>query len=107
LPNAARGSVPITSPIRIDCYTDRLLLVPEKGLGQPKVIPLGPRTQDSVDALIADVWEYIERWGSAGNGMYWRPVLNVHVAPNAQARYSDLQTLLEGSGLEVKRNDEG
>ena len=107
LPNAARGSVPITSPIRIDCYTDRLVLVPEKGLGQPKVIPLGPRTQDSVDTLISHVWEYIERWGSAGNGMYWRPILNAHVAPNAQTRYSDLQILLDGSGLEVKRNDEG
>ncbi len=106
LPNAARGSVPITSPIRIDCCPDRLVLVPEKGLGQPKVIPLGPRTQDSVDALISDVWEYIERWGSAGTGMYWRPVLNVHVAPNAETRYSDLQILLEGSGLEVRRNDE-
>ena len=107
LPNAARGSIPITSPIRIDCYADRLVLVPEKGLGQQKVIPLGRRTQESIDALISEVWEYTERWGSAGNGMYWRPVLNVHVAPDAETRYSDLQILLDGSGLEVKRNDEG
>jgi hypothetical protein len=107
LPNAARGSVPITRPIRIDCYTERLVLVPERGLGQQKVIPLGLRTQESVDALISDVWEYIERWGSAGNGMYWRPVLNVHVAPNAEVRYADLQVLLDQSGLEMKRTDEG
>jgi hypothetical protein len=103
LPNAARGSVPITSPIRIDCYADRLVLVPERGLGQPKVVPLGPRTQDSIDTLISHVWEYIERWGSAGNGMYWRPVLNVHVAPEGQTRYQDLRILLKGSGLEVER----
>ena len=106
LPNAARGSIPITSPIRIDCHPDRLVLVPERGLGQGKVIGLGPRTEDSVDELISTIWQYIELWGSAGSGMYWRPVLSVHVAPNAELRYAHLKTLLDGSGLEVRRNDE-
>jgi len=106
LPTATEASVPITSPIRIDCYPDRLVLVPEKGLGQPKVVPLGARTEDAIDALVSGIWQYIELWGSAGNGMYWRPVLNVHVAPGAQPRYADLKILLDGSGLEVKRNDE-
>jgi len=106
LPNAARGSIPITSPIRIDCHPNRLVLVPERGLGQARVIDLGPRTEDSIDELISAVWQYIELWGSAGNGMYWRPVLSVHVAPNAELRYAHLKALLDGSGLEVKRNDE-
>lgn len=106
LPNAARGSIPITSPIRIDCHSDRLVLVPERGLGRAKVIELGPRTEDSLDELISAVWQYIDLWGSAGNGMYWRPVLSVRVAPNAELRYAHLKALLEGSGLEVRRNDE-
>lgn len=106
LPNAAKASVPITSPIRIDCYPDRLVLVPERGLGRPRTIVLGPRTEDSVDELVSNVWDYMERWGSAGNGMYWRPVLTFHVAPNAYRRYTDLEALLDQSGLMVRMNDE-
>jgi hypothetical protein len=107
LPNAAEGWVPITVPIRIDCLSDRLILVPEKGMGQPRAIALGHRTQDAVDELISAVWEYVERWGSAGNGMYWRPVLSLDVAPDAESRYTDLKTLLDGSGLGVERTEEG
>ncbi|HUT93768.1 MAG TPA: hypothetical protein VMY37_30175 [Thermoguttaceae bacterium] len=103
LPNAAQGWVPITAPIRVDCLRDRLILVPEKGLGRPRVLLLGPRTEDAVDELVSAVWEYTERWGSAGNGMYWRPVLNLHVGPDAETRYADLKTLLDGSGLGVER----
>jgi hypothetical protein len=110
LPNAAEGWVPITAPVRVDCLADRLIVVPEKGLGQPKAIPLGARTEGAVDELVSAVWDYTERWGSAGNGMYWRPVLRLHVAPGAEARYADLEALLEGSGLGVERGggkDEG
>jgi len=107
LPNAAEGWVPITAPIRVDCLRDRLILVPEKGLGQARTILLGPRTEDAVDELVSAVWEYTERWGSAGNGMYWRPVLTLHVGPNAETRYSDLETLLDGSGLGVEKKEEG
>ena len=34
--------------------------------------------------------------------MYWRPQLSVIVAPGAEGRFTDLQTLLADSGLEVK-----
>lgn len=107
LPNGTEAAVPITSPIRIDCFQDRLVLVPEKGLGQPHVVALGDRTEDAIDELISAVWEYMDRWGTAGAGMYWRPVLSMHVAPEADSRYADLEALLDGSGLEVKRNNEG
>ena len=45
----------------------------------------------------------MDAWGMAGSGMYWRPILNVYVAPNAERRFSDLQTLLEDSGLTLQR----
>ncbi|MFH1922811.1 MAG: hypothetical protein ABIP48_23355, partial [Planctomycetota bacterium] len=104
LPNATEAAVPITSPIRIDCFQDRLVLVPERGLGQPHVVAIEGRTEDAIDELISVVWEYMDRWGTAGTGMYWRPVLSVRVAPEADSRYTDLEVLLAGSGLEVKRN---
>ena len=103
LRRAARGSIPLTRPIRIDCYSDRLVIVPEKGVPGGKVIPLGSRTEDSIDQLISAIWEHMDRWGIAGRGMYWRPILNVHAAPDAQKRAGDLKILLDGSGLEVRR----
>ena len=45
------------------------------------------RTESSIDTLISAVWEHIEGWGIAGRGMYWRPVLQVHVAPDAEAAF--------------------
>ena len=104
LRNAARGSVGLTRPIRVECYADRLVVVSDRGPAGNKVIPLGPRTASSINPLISAVWEQMEAWGMAGRGMYWRPVLQVCVAPGAeQRRFADLSSLLEGSGLTVER----
>lgn len=103
LPDAAGGSVPISRPIRVHCYPDRLVIVPERGLGPEKSISLGTHTAESIDQLVSAIWEHMQSWGIAGNGMYWRPMLDVYVAPDAQQRYADLDTLLDGSGLTVQR----
>jgi len=103
LRHAGRGSMPVARSIRVDCFPDRLAVVPEAALGEPKVIHLSQRTADSVDALVSAVWDVIDRWGIAGNGMYWRPVLSFRVRPDGDQRFRDLEVLLEGSGLGVER----
>lgn len=103
LPDAAGGSIPISRPIRIRCDHDRLVIVPEEGLSGGKSIRLGPRTEESIDEFVSAVWEHMQSWGIAGSGMYWRPILDFHVAPDGEGRYADLQALLEGSGLRVER----
>jgi len=103
LRDAARGAVGITRPIRIECYADRLVVVSERGPVGNKVIALGPRSGSSIDTFIAAVWEHIEGWGIAGRGMYWRPRLQVYVAPDAESRFTELAALLEDSGLMVER----
>ena len=105
LPNTAAASVPISRPIRIDCYRNRLVIVPEPGLIGGKSISLGPRTELSIDAFVSAVWQYMEGWGIAGNGMYWRPILKVRVAPEAEPRFAELNILLEDSGLKIERKD--
>jgi len=104
LPGETRGAVPITRPIDIRCHGDRIEIVGGRGL-KPKTIHLGPRTEQSIDELVSTVWTHIESWGIAGRGMYWRPVLNVTVAPGAERRYGALGGLLDGSGLVVTRNN--
>ncbi len=103
LPDAAHGSVPVTRPIKIECRPDQLVIVPESGLSSGKVVSLGPRTETSTETFISAVWEHMDAWGIAGRGMYWRPILNVYVAPGAEQRFADLQMLLEGSGLKIVR----
>jgi hypothetical protein len=103
LPTSHTASMPIDRPIRVECWSDRLVLVPDTRDQQAEVIPLGPRTEDAVDPLVGAVRTYTKSWGIAGRGMYWKPQLVLNVNPNADARAADLQTLLADSGWDVKR----
>lgn len=103
LRDAARGSVGVTRPIRVECHADRLVVLSDRNPADNKVVPLGQNTASSIDTFISAIWGHIEGWGIAGRGMYWRPVLQVSVAPGAEDRFSDLAALLDGSGLTVKR----
>lgn len=103
LPDAAGGSVPISRPIRVECHPDRLVIVPERGTDRSRSVSLRPQTEESIDEFVSSVWEHMQSWGMAGNGMYWRPILNVYVAPGAENRYAEFDALLEGSGLSVER----
>ena len=69
-----------------------------QGAAAKEIMPFGvlPR-------LVSGVWERMESWGIAGRGMYWRPLLQVDVAPGAERRFVELAALLEGSGMMVER----
>jgi hypothetical protein len=101
LKDSGPGSVPITRPVLLECQADRLMLMPDRGRGGNAVAVMASGTDSTVDDLVSAIWERMNGWGMAGRGMYWRPVLRVHVAPGGEQRFSDLQTLLEGSGLDI------
>ena len=103
LRDASEAAVAVTRPIRVDCYADRLVVVPGEGKHNPKIIPLEGPAEDSIDKFISAVWEHMDSWGIAGKGMYWRPVLKVCVAPGGQRRFAEISRLLEDSGLTVER----
>ncbi len=100
--NAARG-VALTRPIRVECYADRLVVISDRGPADNRVIPLGRSTATSIDTFVSAIWSQMDAWGMAGRGMYWRPVLQVSVAPDAQQRYADLSALLDRSGLTLEK----
>lgn len=102
LRNAARGSIPITRPIRVVCHADRLDVLAADDRDAPKSIALPPRTRDSVDPLVTAVWDHARAWGIAGKGMYWRPVLTFYIQPGGQARFDELTRLLDGSGFDIR-----
>jgi hypothetical protein len=103
LPNAARGSVGITRPIRVRCASNRLEILPDNAEDNSKAIPLGERIEDTIDDFVSAVWEHMKSWGIAGRGMYWRPILHIEVTPDAEFRYAELKVLLDDSGLIVER----
>jgi hypothetical protein len=103
LPTSSSSSIPLTRPIRIECYTDRLVLLPDNRDQQAQVIPLGDRTDAAVDQLVSAVRGYTKTWGMAGRSMYWKPQLVLEVKPSADSRAADLQALLADSGLDVTR----
>lgn len=107
LPDAAGSSVGLTRPIRVRCEADRLTILPDRRRDPPAdAVLLGERTGDSVDELVNGVWEHMERWGIAGKGMYWKPILQVEVAEGGEDRFQDLEQLLDDSGMVVRRAGE-
>jgi len=103
LPNMHNASMGVQRPIRVECYADRIILLPDTHDQEAQTIPLGERTDDAVDQLVAAVRTYTKSWGMAGRGMYWKPQLVLNVNPNAESRAADLQAILADSGWDVKR----
>ena len=104
LPKRRFGSTGISRPVRVICTTDRLIIVPGR---YERLVPLTTQIQGNVaaslDQFIGTLWDYMENWGIAVAGGYWKPVLNVEVRPGADSQYKQLKALLESSGVEVKR----
>jgi hypothetical protein len=100
---AAPTATPITRPLRIVCYRDRIIVLTEDAKRAPKQIALMPQTRESTDEFVTAVWDEVKSWGIAGKGMYWRPILSFDVHAGGDARFEDFARLLDGSGFEVRR----
>jgi len=106
LPNSGRAGVPIRRPLRVLVREDRIAVLPETtpdgaGAAAGRVVLLDGSTKDAMDQFVAVLWDQIESWGIAGKGMYWKPVLSLHVAPGGRPRARQIQALLRDSGLEI------
>jgi len=62
LPNMHTASMGVQRPIRVECYADRLILLPDTHDREAQTIPLGERTDDAVDQLVAAVRTYTKSW---------------------------------------------
>jgi hypothetical protein len=105
LPGASRHATAITRPIRVAVLADRLVLVPERGADR---VPLHLRISDQmtveeIDAFVAAVQREMKSWGLAVRNGYWKPVLQVEVAPDSEHHFADLQKSLSNSGFEIQR----
>jgi len=104
LPDADTRSSGITRPLRLSCSQSQITLYPEVGVpGSAETLLFDGDPEQATDKLAKLVQKRIKSWGLAGRDFYWRPVLLVTVEPGSETTYARLETLLYGSGIEVKR----
>ena len=114
--NAARGNnwglpgsrgrvTAVTRMIHLAVLSDRIVIVPEQGDERlPKHLPVSPElTPAEVDRFVAAVQREIQGWGLAVEDGYWKPLLLVEVAPDAESQAQQLETALQGSGFDIQR----
>lgn len=104
---AMRGAVPIRRPIQVVVRTNQVALLPSRhvtrGAGATgTVISLDQSPERISDELVAALKSRVDEWGLAGNGLYWHPVLELHVGPDAGPTTARLMQLLKNSGVDIR-----
>ena len=104
LPASARGATPFRRPIRVLVKSDQLVVLPDQGdARRARVVPLDGAMHRTIDSFVSQLWEHMNGWGIAGAQAYWKPILSVEVESGAEARFAELQALMQQSGVEVER----
>ncbi len=99
---ASRFATGIARNVRIQCEADKLVLVPQPGLLQVRVVSIGDSMLRATDNMVRAVNDYTDSWGMAGENMYWKPTLKVKVLPGGERRFAEFQQLLRNSGMVVE-----
>jgi len=104
LPKMEARSTGITRPISVQCHYDRLVILPGRSDAErPLIVPVVGSVRGSIEQFVSAIWKHMDGWGMAVAGGYWKPVLRVSVAPDAENRFRELEILLKKSGVEVER----
>ena len=103
LPGISGGSFPFARPIRVEITESDVTLFPTDSRQRPIRVSFESNTRHTIEQFVAAIWRYMETWGVAGRGMYWKPVLNIYTEKGAEPRAAELEYLLQRSGIEIKR----
>ncbi|MEP0060607.1 hypothetical protein [Rhodopirellula bahusiensis] len=104
LPRSMAGinGTQVVRPIAMVCHHDRYELVQNN-----VVVATFPFENSSVHKatmqLATAVRDRVDGWGATLPGGRWQPRLDVLVAPHADQRFHELQTLMHDSGVEITR----
>ena len=98
------NAIGFTRPIRVACFADRIVVLPDRDQAiAPQTVPMEQSTRNAIDSVVSAIWNHVDRWGIAGKGSYWKPVLRMEVSPDGESRFTELKTLLRASGIEIQR----
>jgi hypothetical protein len=96
--------VPVRRSIQVIVRGDRIAILPESGDPSTagREVPLSGPMRKDLDEIVSAVQKHVGGWGMAGQGLYWRPVLVLHVGPDGARRADELTRLLKDSGIELR-----
>jgi ElaB/YqjD/DUF883 family membrane-anchored ribosome-binding protein len=101
LPNKSENATVFRRQIFMTCNEQELILNATRNSGPEQRVPLTESTEYHIDEMIDLVWKRVEQWGAAAPRSYWKPQLMIEVQPGGNERASEIQSLLERSGLDV------
>ncbi len=94
-----------TNPIRIAVTPQAIVLLPNNRQREgDRIFAIGDDLTKTVDSLVQAIHQRIDSWGVAPSGGYWQPELRLDVSANADSLTRQVETLLQGSGLTLKRS---
>ena len=89
--------------INMQSFADRYVLL-DGSNRRSHVVLIDPANPTAAVVRLAKmIRDRVDRWGLALTGGRWQPILQVDVAADGEASYAQLRSLLEGSGITVKR----
>jgi len=104
--------IAIRRSVQVIVRGDRLVVLPGREQPLPSAfnqqqvvgatVSLAGPTHSGLDEFVGHVQKQVKDWGMAGQGLYWRPVVKLNVAPDGLGRARDLTLLLDRSGIEVQ-----
>ena len=102
-----RGNVPIRRTIQVVVRKNYMAVLPSRhssGIQANRGVEIALNKSDQViaDDLTQALQERVKEWGYAGSGLYWRPVLEVHLGPDALHSIGHFEQLLQDSGVELR-----
>jgi hypothetical protein len=97
--------IPLTRPIRVECSLNEIRFLDDAGRRVETRLPVPGNTADAIDPLVATIHSRVERWGIAGDRMYWKPQLVLSETADGRSRREDLERLLADSGIETRSRD--
>jgi hypothetical protein len=93
----------IVRTIRVQCFHDRFVLLPPGSGGPTEMFGFSDgQVNRATLELATAVRDRVQQWGAAIPGGRWQPRLDVEVMPRGEARFHQLRTLMNGSGVEVQ-----
>ena len=95
--------IPLRRPIRVECAAQEFRILDDNAGRVETRIPIGGATAEAVDPLVEAVRSKVNRWGLAGDRMYWKPELVLTETTDGGTRREELERLLVDSGLDTRR----
>jgi len=97
--------IPLTRPIRVECSLHEFRFLDDAGRRVETRIPVPGDTAEAIDPLVAAVHGRVDKWGLAGDRMYWKPLLVLSETSDGRSRREELEQLLADSGLDTRSSD--